>query len=165
MSLFLLVTVRSHRSGTSVLGECRASQLSASRLFFKDITRGLSFSQVCEEISLCCQPGCCLGQGSKYSLLPAWDTVAPSSAVLRKGLHGCALWDSTVLPAEHCAASRAVPALHRVQGRHTAQPWESWASSRLFSQRAAALSSRCFLSTALRVQRSASEFHLGRKKF
>lgn len=72
MSLFLLVTARSHRSVTSVLGECRASQPSASCLFFKDITRGLSFSQVCVRKSpSAARPGCCLDHASKYSLLPA----------------------------------------------------------------------------------------------
>lgn len=117
-SLFLLVTVRSHRSGTSVLGECRASQLSASCLFFKDITRGLSFSQVCVRKSpSAARPGCCLHHGSKYSLLPAWDTAGSQqcSAEERGSMAvpcGTALCSqqSTVLPAEqcqHCTVSRA----------------------------------------------------------
>lgn len=128
---------------------------------------------MCEEISLCCQA----------RMLPAPQIqIFPSSSLRHshlwipspqqcwgKGLHGCSLCtalcsqeSSPKLAGEqcqHCTASRSgtLPSPGRAGPEQEA--------FLLFSQLAAALSSRCFLSTALSVQRSAAEFHLGRKKF
>lgn len=171
-SLFLLVPVRSHRSIASVLGEClRASQLSASCLLFKDITWGLRFSQVCVRKSpSAARPGCCLDHRSKYSLPPVSDThssgfPAHSSAEGRGSMAvPCGQPCAPRKTAPSCQESSASTAPYPGQA-HCPALGELGQSRRLFSQLAAALSSRCFLSTALSVQRSAAEFHLGRKKF
>lgn len=120
----MLLAVRSHGSITSVLGECRASQLSASCFFFKDITWGLSFSQECVRKSpSAARPGRCLDHASKYSLSSSprhFHLCIPSpqqcsaeergSVAVPCGTALCSQEHSTELPGEqcqHCTVSRS----------------------------------------------------------
>lgn len=124
------------------------------------------FGQVCVRKSpAAARPGCCLGHRSKYSLLPASDTCIfrfPThiSSELRKWV------PQPFLVGQHLATIKVVPAGNSIQVRHIAQLWEMTSAARPMQKAfLTALSTRCFLSIALSVQRSASEFNVRRKKF